>query len=324
MIQNLILFTGQDDFRLQKRLKFYKKAFCEKYKNSETEYLNQNSSLKNLENTTTTPNLFGGKRLILLENFWNAEKFEQAEKSEFFKNLPNHTDTATIFAIEPNLDKRLKYSKFLLKNAKVETFEPMDETSLLNWIQDYAKTKNSTIAHQDAKLLLTRCGENLWNLSREIEKLATATEEKTITTQLITDLTIPHPTAIIWEFCENLSKKRTKQTIQTLHALLAAGQSIHTIFAMIIREIRIHAQLRSAIDQEIPHTQIATLTKLHPFVIQKTIPLTKNFSNKQIQNMYNTLFEIDKKIKTGGLSISTDDDSELALSIEKFIIQNCN
>jgi hypothetical protein len=41
---------------------------------------------KELENAICTPNLFGGKRLVFTENFWNAENFENAEKKDFFKN----------------------------------------------------------------------------------------------------------------------------------------------------------------------------------------------------------------------------------------------
>ena len=322
MISNLILLTGKDTYRLHERVKFYEKSFREKFLNGEVEQFSQEHSLREVVNTVLTPSLFGEKRCVILEEFWNAEKFEEAEKNKFFEALSDFTDQATIFVIEPSLDKRLKFSKFLLKNAKVETFDPLDEMSLHAWIKEFVKKRNRSIPHQESNLLLHRCGENLWNLSRELEKLSMATDTE-ITKDLIMQLTIPHPKAIIWEFTEKLSKKNVHESLRALRELLYAGESIHQIFAMIIREVRIHAQLRSALDQHISADHIASMTKLHPFVIKKTIPLTKNFSMPQIEGMYERLFQIDKKMKTGGISVSTDDNSELVLAVEKFIVESC-
>ena len=322
MIPNLILLTGTDHYRRHEKLKFYQKAFQKKYPNGEIEKFSQEIPLKEVTNTILTPNLFGEKRCVILETFWNSDKFEAAEKIKFFEQLPNVIDQVTVFVIEPKLDKRLKLSKFLTKNAKVETFDPLEEIHLFAWIKEYVKKQERNISQKSINTLLHRCGEELWNLSQELDKLIMATDDE-ITTELITQLTIPHPKAIIWEFTEKLSQKHLQGSLQTLQALLLAGESIHQIFAMIIREIRIHTQLRSAIDQGIPANDIASRTKLHPFIIKKMIPLSKNFSRSQIKIMYEQLFQIDKKIKTGGLAISTDENSELVLAIEKFVIKSC-
>ncbi len=322
MIPNLLLLTGADDFRLCQRVRFYKKAFRGKYPNGEIEVFETDNSFEDVENSVLTPNLFGERRCVFLEGFWTPEKFETAEKAEFFKKLPEFAESVTVFVVEPSLDKRLKFSKFLLAHAKVETFEPLDEANLLHWIKDYTEKKGGKIDHRDSKILLFRCGENLWNLSREIEKLIIA-GDGVITEALIKELTIPHPKTIIWSFLENLSKKNITGAIKDFRILLHAGEPVHQILAMINREVRIHAQLRSALDQSLPQSQITSSTKLHPFVIQKTIPLTKNFSRAQIKKMYESLFQIDRRMKTGGVFMTTDDNTELALAIEKFIVESC-
>ncbi len=322
MIPNLLLLTGNDSFRLYERMKFYKTAFREKYADGEIENFDKEQDFNHLENTVLTPNLFGGRRCVFLEEFWDPEKFEQAEKAEFFEKLPDFADSVTVFVIEPSLDKRLKWAKFLLKKAKVETFEPLDEFGLLQWIEGYAKKHGGHIQHHNAKILLNRCGENCWNLSQEIQKLVIGGNGE-ITEELIKSLTVPHPKAIIWDFLAHLSRKNISGAIRNFRILLYAGEPIHQLLAMVNREVRIHAQIRHALDQHIPQSQIASATKLHPFVVQKTIPLTQNFSQLQIKKMYETLFLIDQKMKTGGISVSTDDNSELALAIEKFIVESC-
>jgi DNA polymerase-3 subunit delta len=323
MIKNLILLTGEDDFRLRERLNFYKKAFKSKYLDGEIEYFEKENKLLELENAVFTQNLFGGRRLILLEKFWDSDKFEQAEKSDFFKKITEFVASCTLIVVEPKLDKRLKISKFLLENAKTEKFDLMNEVQILHWIENYVHKQEGKISKANAQILLKRCGVNLWNLSSEIKKLISAGEEE-ITEKLIHQLTLPHPSVIMWDFLESLSKKNIHNALKRFNEMMQGGVTVHEILPMIFREVRLHAQIRNGIEHNLDAKKIAIEMKSHPYPIQKTYPLTKHFSSKKIESMYDELFEIDQKIKTGKIVISTDDTSELELAIEKFIIKVCN
>lgn len=322
MIKNLVLLTGEDTFRLCERLRFYREAFRKKYPDGEIECLTKDSSLQDLQNTAFTPNLFGGKRLILLEDFWIPEKFEQAEKGKFFQRLPDFENQCTVITIESKLDKRLKLSKYLLEQSNTEQFDPLDEAQMWKWIEQYAERQGGSISRICAQILLRRCGPDLWNLSREIQKLLAAGENQ-ITESLIETLTIPHPTVVLWDFLESLSKKSVHSAMEKFHTLLQVGNSVHEIFPMMVREVRIHALIRDGIEQNFSSKKIAEMTHLHPFVLQKTMPLTQHFSREKIEAMYDELFDIDQKMKTGKISISTDDSSEFELAIEKFILHVC-
>jgi DNA polymerase III subunit delta len=322
MIKNCILLTGEDDFRLRERAKFYRTAFQNKYSDGEISTLEKDDSLHDLENIVMTPNLFGGRRLVLLDGFWDTDKFERAKKTEFFEKLPDFESQCTVLVIDPKPDKRTKYCKFILDQAKVESFDLFDENQLIQWIQNYTEKKGGKIMRGSAQTLLKRCGENLWNLSREIEKLVQAGEGE-ITDKLILELTIPHPSVVMWDFLESLSKKSVQLSMKRLKDLIDSGVSAYEVLSMIFREVRIHAQIRSGIDQGMGAQQIATETRLHPFVVKKTYSLSQQFSKEKIEQMYEILFQIDKKIKTGKLSLSTDDTSELELAIEKFILFAC-
>lgn len=323
MIKNLVLLTGEDDYRLRERVRFYKTAFQKKYEDGEIETYDENSTFSELENAVLTRNLFGGKKLVFCENFWTPEIFEKAEKTKFFDQIEDVAGFCTVIIIESKLDKRKKSSKFLLKTAKIETFALLAENEILHWMVDFSQKKEGRLTHKNSQILLRRCGENLWNLSQEIQKLISATEDGEITEDLILTLTIPHPKIVVWEFLEFLSKKNVQGTIERFRTLMEMGESLHQIFAMIIREVRIHAQLLSGIEQNMSSKEIATEAGLHPFVVQKTMGLSKNFSMPQIEKMYDQLLSIDQKLKTGGIFISTEDQTEFELQIEKFIISMC-
>ncbi len=332
MISNLILLTGEDTFRLHERLRVLKKGFKQKYPNGELKIFetpqrgdghDNIAALASLNELACTPNLFGEKRLAICEtDWWNAAKFDKAEN--FFRTLPDNADHSSILVVQPKLDKRTKWSKFFLDNARTELFEPLDELNLLRWIENRVEKFEKKISRIDAKFLINRCGTDLWHLASEIEKLTTATEKEFISQDIIEKLTIPHPQLEIWDFLEKLSQGDAENAIKRFRSLLTMGSPIHQLFSMIQREIRVHAQLRAGLDQGLHESEIAKQTKLHPFVVKKTIGCTKNFSAMKIRKLYDELFDIEKRMKSGGIILTTNDTRPLEIAIEKFIIKCCH
>lgn len=323
MINNFVLLTGPDEYRLGARKQVFLRAFREKYSDGEIESFDTKSDFNALANAVLTPNLFGGRRLLLTSEFWTPEHFEAAEAADFFSALSESTDL-TLVSIEPSLDKRTKAAKWLLKNAKVETFEHLSEGETLRWLETKATEQGTQLGRNEALALLNRVGgENLHNLSQEIQKLSLMADGSPITVELIENHTLAHPKVVLWDFLADLSQKRTAPALKKFRELREAGESTHYIFAMLIREVGIHAQLRAGIDNGLSESAIASKTKLHPFVVKKTLPLSRRFSRQQISEMYDLMCDIDIRLKTGGIVISTDDQLEFELAIEKFILRAC-
>ena len=324
MIPNFILLTGPDDYRRSARQRFLLNGFKGKYPEGEVTLLEEKDTFSALQNTVLTPNLFASRRLVVTYNFWKPDTFEAAEKSDFWDALGGQSDSVTLVSVEASLDKRTKAAKSILKLAKVETYDLMEAAELVQWMIRTAEQKGVLLTQRDAQYMLDRCGVNGWNLHSEIEKLAMASGSKPISRELIDQLTLPHPSAVVWDFLSALSKQQASAALSSFSKLLQSGESAHMIMAMIIREVRIHAQLKAGSEDNLDAKLIASRTKLHPFVVQKTLPLSKKFTQGQIKNMYEQLLTLDRRLKTGGLSVSTDDAGELELAIEKFIIASCS
>ena len=195
---------------------------------------------------------------------------------------------------------------------------------MLRWIEKRAEQWDATISRSEAKYLMDRCGTNLWHLSSELQKLATAANGEAISRTMIETLSLPHPQLEIWGFLEKLSRGDAQEAIKRFRSLLTMGNPIHQLFSMIQREIRVHAQLRAGLDQGLYENEIAKRTKLHPFVVKKTLGCTRNFSAEKIRKLYDELFEIEKRMKSGGIIVTTSDTRPLEVAIEKFIIKCCH
>ena len=322
MIKNFVLLTGPDSFRRGGRKRFYVSAFKNKYPDGEVEYFDAKTDFTEVSNAVLTPNLFGGRRLLVTDSFWTPDNFERAEKEKFFEALDVSTDL-TLISVEPTLDKRKKATKWLMKNTKCEKFEHLSEGEIISWVTQEATNHGATMGRAEAQRLLSRCGENLHNLSQETQKLTLMAEDGVITTALIEENTISNPKVVLWDFLADLSHRRSGPALKKFRDLRTSGESTHYIFSMLIREIGIHARLRACIDQKLSESEAAKATKLHPYVVKKTLPLSRKFTAPQIAGMYEALENIDRRLKTGGISISTDDQLEFEIAIEQFILKFC-
>lgn len=323
MADNIRFLYGEDDYRRSQRVRFYKDAFAKKYPDGEINIMEASASLEDVRMAALTPNLFGGKRLVLLDQFWDSDKFDAAAECGFWNDVADMEDMVTVIMIEKTLDKRTKWAKGLLKGTYMtEAFDTLDEAEIVRWVIQYTQKNGGTILQKDAQYMVHRCGVDLWHLSHEIDKMIMS-GDASINKETIDTQALPRPAAVIWDFLESVSKRQAEVAFVQLHKLIAAGESMYQILAMMMREARIHAQLRYGAEQGMDNKTLATVTKLHPFVVQKTVALSRRFSAKKIEELYDGLWALDKDIKTGGVAMTTDDTSELELGMEKIIYTLC-
>lgn len=321
MPANLLFLTGEDDFRLRERLSFYRRAFVKKYPEGSLEEVDETYSWEKFEGNCLTPSLFGEKRLFICEGFFQPDIFEKAEKSKFLEKLETVVDLSTVLVVESKPDKRQKWVKTFLKEAKNEVFDPMETAEVVRWLEDYAKKNQINIAPEVLRFFVQRCGENLWNATQELKKMHHFRLTEPITKEDVEALTKAHPQQELWNFLAAMGNKNPAQALKMLQELMQQGESIYQILAMVMREIRIYVLLRSALDQNLSESQMISVTKLHPFVVKKTLPTVRSLSMKQIKNWYQKLYEIDKGIKTGVYSTTTDDTTEIELALEQFVVE---
>lgn len=321
MPANLLFLTGEDDFRLRERLSFYRRAFIQKYPEGALEDVDETYSWEKFEGNCLTPSLFGEKRLFICEGFFQPEIFEKAEKSKFIQKLDEVVDLSTVLVVESKPDKRQKWVKTFLKEAKHEEFAPMETSEVIRWMEDYGKKQNINVSTEVLRFFVQRCGENLWNASQELKKLHHFRQTEPITKEDVKSLTLAHPQQQIWDFLSALGSNNSVKALGMLRELLQQGESIYQILAMVMREIRIYAQLRSGLDQNLGESQIVAATKLHPFVVKKTLPVVRSMSMQQIKSWYQKLYDMDKGIKTGFFSTTTDDTTEIELALEQLVVE---
>ena len=129
----------------------------------------------------------------------------------------------------------------------------------------------------------------------------------------------------IFHLTDALATKDHRKALKNLHRSLAAGEKLQPVFYMIIRQFRLLLQGRAFLEANSnpSPTAFSAKLKLHPFVARNTLSQVKNFNMNELKKAYQSLLDIDVALKTSQIRILADDQQELALAIERFILEFC-
>lgn len=230
------------------------------------------------------------KKLVILRAPSPNKEF--AEKVEtLLENLPDSTD---LIIVEPKLDKRTSYAKFLKKKTSYNEYSELDEYGLSSWLVTEAKTKKGSLTANDARYLVSRVGVNQQMLSNELDKLLSYSSN--VTKETIDLLTEQTPQSTVFELLDAALSGNNAKTLKLYQEQRALKVEPQAIIALLSWQLHALAVVKTAGDRS--DDDIARTAKLNPFVVRKTRILSKNVSVKDAKQYVSELLELDIALKT--------------------------
>ncbi len=248
------------------------------------------------ESLESMPFLSNKKMVVLRAPSSNKTFVEQAEK--LLTNLPDSTD---VVIVEPKLDKRLSYFKFLQKNTELKQFNELDEFSLARWLVGEAKAKGGSLSQADAKYLVEQVGTNQQLLANELAKLQSYAPA--VTKQSIELLVEPTPQSTIFELLDAAFGGNTNKAIELYQEQRALKVEPQQIMAMLVWQLHILALIKAAGQKSVD--DIAREAKLNPFVVRKSQTIARQTTPTELKNLIQRALDLDVRFKSE--SINTDD-----------------
>ncbi|PIZ76716.1 DNA polymerase III subunit delta [Candidatus Peregrinibacteria bacterium CG_4_10_14_0_2_um_filter_38_24] len=321
---NIFLFFGTDNFSSNQKLKFYQNGFSKKYgEDSSVEILDgAKLDLKNFETDLQSLPFLSEKKLVIIKDFFDERNAE--EQKQMAKIITKTPDFCVLFFYEnAGITKTSSLYKKITQIGKVEEFTPLSPQASAQWIMSKAKKENVKISIISAKVLADHVSDSLWALSSEYEKVKTFANGEEITKEMIEKLVSPTLSASIFHLTDSIAEKRQKEAISILQILEESEGDVPKIFFMIVRHFRLLIQVSDMLQRKEPHQSIIKKLALHPFIVTKMTSQSKNFTEKNLIEIYKELLKIDTDFKTGQIKTSSRDNSHHKLAIEKFIIDCC-
>jgi len=303
----LYFLFGPDTYRSREKLK----ELIKKYQDSfEIQKINgQSISFNELRNKIASASLLSTKRLFVIENL--SQNKSQREMAEFFRQYKLSKGDILIF-YEEEVDKKTSLYKFLSISPKgggggVFEFDFLKGEELKKWARDYVKNNPNYSGGKIEpaaleELLMTGNNNNLWALSRELDKLLAY--NKNITLENVRLLTQPNFDDNIFNLTDAIGHGDKVKALELLNRQLETGMQPIYLLSMIIRQFRILIQVKELAGEErfVNYNFVAKELGLHPFVVQKSIAQSKKYSFEELEKIYRGLQEVDLKLKTSKLS----------------------
>ena len=282
--------TGENSFGLKAELSKQVTDFVGQHGDMALERLDgEEASFARLQEALQSLPFLTSKKLVVLHSPGKNKEFtEKAE--QLLADLPETTD---VIIIEPKLDKRLSYYKFLKSKTDFRDFPELDQAAMSRWLVDAAKAQNGSLSLADANRLIERVGVNQRLLANELEKLLLY--DPSISRQTIDLLTDETPQSTIFQLLEAAFAGHVGRAMELYAEQRQLKVEPAQIVAMLTWQLHVMALLKTA--GERTPDQIAREARLNPYVVRKTANVVRQLSLIDLKRLIADLLEIDLRLK---------------------------
>jgi len=301
----LIFLYGPDTYRSRQKLN----EIIENYKKAHKKGLNlkyfeeKDLDFGEIQNEIQQTSIIAGNKMLILEDTFSNVDF----KEKFLKNSKNFISSKDLilFYEEREISGTNSLLKLLKKSGKSQEFKLLEGQNLKNWIKKEFNSCGAKTESLVIEKLINFLGNDSWQLSNEIKKLATYKKNKIIQTRDVELLVKPKIDVDIFKTIDAIAEKNKKQALSLLHKHLEKGDSPLYLLSMINFQFRNLIQIKSLVEKNCTYQNIQKSTKLHPYVVKKSLWQARSFSFPELKKIYQKIFKADINIKTGRIDPET-------------------
>ena len=269
---------------------------------------NQEFNLEKFEAKSSNPSdwigaaktfsFFGGEKLVIVRGLEETtlSDNEQLALLEYIDN-PESNTCFVLTALKADRKRKIFKKLTALKSA-IQCTAPK-EAELFPWLKKRAASQGYKLDVAGANILVDRIGPRPGILASELEKLIAFTgKSKNIgaveATQSVGETKLEN----VFAMTDALNAKNTEKALRLLHNQMNHGEEPIKIMGTIIWQLRMIWTVKHFQDKKVPSQQIAKEAGGHPFVIEKAMKYTRNFSRSHLRNCFRNLFLADRELKT--------------------------
>lgn len=242
---------------------------------------------------------FADRRVLLLENT-GFFKGQCPELTEYIGKLP---DYLVMLFVESEVDKRTKMYKAVTKNGRAVEFSRQKDETLMRWVLGILKREGRQITQRDMELFLTKTGNEMSNIEKELEKLICYTMGRTVVTaEDIEAVCTTRVTNQIFAMVQAVSEQNQKKALDLYYDLLALKEPPMHILYLLARQFNQLLQVKELRTQGMGNKEIETKTGIQGFVIRKYIGIIGRYTSEELRQAVEDFTQAEEDVKTGRLN----------------------
>ncbi|MHB1864926.1 MAG: DNA polymerase III subunit delta [Candidatus Saccharimonadales bacterium] len=289
----IITLTGENSFLISEELT----KLSAKYDNN-LNLLKINGSdiqLEELKTELSSYSLFSNDKLIILFEPSKTKGFDEYIQSKEF-NLP---DSFKLIIVEPSLDKRKSYYKFLKAKTTFKQLDKLALAELYSWVITYTKDRGGSISNDDARYLTELVGDDQFMLASEINKLIIYSES--VTRDSIDLLSVPSASSTIFELLDAAFNFNIKGALTIYAEQRLQKVEPEQILAMISWQLNTLALYLTS--KSLSSSEILAKSGLSPYTLNKARNTARKLTIGRVKQFVNELAVLDMASKTINLDL---------------------
>ena len=255
----------------------------------------------------------GDGRLVVVED---AEKWKAADVKEVAAYLGAPAPATVLALVATDLKSDAALIKAVAKLGEVLAYD-VTKRKLPEWVAEQF-SRLGTKADADAcRALVDVVGDDLEELSSEIEKLATYAAGEPVTTRVVEDLAAGNAETSIFALTDSWGRRdvagvlKAAERIMDRSARPRSGELMRIIASLVNHVGRVR-RCQGLAEQGARARDVAGQLKMHPFVAEKAFAQAANFSAEELADAVVRLAALDAAAK-GGSRLPADLELERTL-----------
>ena len=259
-------------------------------------YGNESKGMDIVDASLTLP-MFADRRAILVKR---AEALKAEALDALFGYIQNPSETTCLIFTGTKIDQRKKFFLELKKHGALVEFKRLYDNKLNGFIQGEIATHGGSIEPAAAELLTFLIGNNLQELSSQVEKLvAYAGERKRVSVDDVRAVASSSKAFTAFELARYLGVRDLQNALRCLDTLFRNGEETFQMIGALSRHFRQLWRIREMLDRKAPQADISREVGIIPFFLGEMIQQARNFDRSELRRLFTELYRCDVASKTG-------------------------
>jgi DNA polymerase-3 subunit delta len=289
---------GKEDYFIEDALNRLLEAACDpatKDFNLDIFYGNDADVGKILDAASAYP-MLADMRVVVVKD---VHKLATSGLELLSKYLDKPASTTILILVNNKAEPLTKtMSRIKSKSFSVEC-KPLYDRQIPKWLKGNLKEKGLEISDEAVLLFQVRVGNNLREIVNELEKVILNLNGKNrIEAAHVQNVVGLSRNYSIFDLTDAIGYRDLNKSLIITNQLLQSGESPTAILRLVTRHFVNLIKVKGAVVENKSKDQIAALTGIPPFFVEKTKKMAENFSVDQLNSIFEHLLETDLTLKT--------------------------
>lgn len=283
---------GDNDYAVTNRYKRERRAYQDEH-GDDSVVMHDGSQLE----VANLPQLLGGQSLFSPSQL-HIVRDASVNKAvwEALGDSIEQLGDIDLLLVESKPDKRTRTWKWLSKKAEMIECKLPSERELIGWLSSHARTMKVDISEAAGRFMIEYVGTDQWQLNDALIKLALSKQKPS--RELIERLIEPNPQASAFELLDAIVARNQAKAIERLE-IVRRSEDPYKFLGLLISQFFALAACQSAEGR--PAQQIASEIGIHPYVVQKSLPIARKLDRRQLTEMIEEIDRCDRALKSTGV-----------------------